>query len=56
MAERFNKDPDLLDEQPVVCCPACGCPAGPIGILGRLAHYTCPDCGAWFNRLIEEDI
>ena len=31
-------------------CPMCEHVNVPYGSLGRLAHYRCAGCGAWFSR------
>jgi hypothetical protein len=50
LSERHD---DTID-QPVVDCPACGCPSDAVGCLGFLAHYHCHDCGTWFfERKVE---
>lgn len=30
-------------------CTLCGGPLGLLGMLGKLAHYQCQDCGAMFS-------
>jgi transposase-like protein len=30
-------------------CPVCGEENEPMGVLGRLAHFCCRACGAWFS-------
>jgi len=31
-------------------CPGCGARNHPSGVLGRLAHYLCRQCGLWYTR------
>lgn len=42
-----------MDENPT--CPVCGGPGVPLGILGRLEHFRCRNCGADFNRRVDPD-
>jgi hypothetical protein len=37
-------------------CGMCGGPLGLLGVLGKLAHYQCRNCGAAYSRELETDI
>ena len=43
----------ILDETNIVECPVCGGWSIPLGILGKLLHYICQDCGIEFNTEIK---
>jgi tRNA(Ile2) C34 agmatinyltransferase TiaS len=43
----------MTDEEPPAC-PRCGGEGGLLGLLGRLIHWCCRDCGTQFSTLPED--
>jgi hypothetical protein len=51
----FSKD-EIDGDGPGLSCPGCGGPnIGQLGVLGKMAHFLCRDCGAMATHPIEEN-
>ena len=55
MCDHDEYDPDNdevdVDAAPAVICPMCGGIGWVLGVLGRMWHYRCRDCGGDFHDL-----